>query len=129
MCSSPGQEMIEKDIRELKLNRAVVAACSPHLHEATFRRAGERAGMNPFLVHMVNIREQVSWVTKSREDATEKAKALIAAGVARVALHSPLERRSVPVRNEVLVVGGGIAGIQAALTAAEAGRHGYLLQP
>jgi len=128
MCSSPGQELIEKDIRDLKLDRAVVASCSPHLHEATFRKAGERAGMNPFLVHMVNIREQVSWVTKSREDATEKAKALIAAGVARVARHTPLERRQVPVRNEVLVVGGGIAGIQAALTAADAGRHVYLVE-
>jgi len=128
MCSSPGQEMIQKDLREMGLNRIVVASCSPHLHEATFRKAAETAGANPFLVHMVNIREQVSWVTKDRARATEKAKALVAAGVARVALHSPLERRSVPVRSEVLVVGGGIAGIQAALTAAEAGRHVYLVE-
>ena len=128
MCSSPGQEMIQKDLREMGLNRIVVASCSPHLHEATFRKAAETAGANPFLVHMVNIREQVSWVTKDHTRATEKAKALVAAGVARVALHSPLERRSVPVRSEVLVVGGGIAGIQAALTAAEAGRHVYLVE-
>ena len=128
MCSSPGQEMIQKDIREGKLDRVVVASCSPHLHEATFRRAAEVAGANPFLVHMVNIREQVSWVTKDPRDATEKAKALIAAGVARVALHTPLERRSVPVRSEVLVIGGGIAGIQAALTAADAGRHVYMVE-
>jgi len=128
MCSSPGQEMIQKDLREMGLNRVVVASCSPHLHEATFRRAAEAAGANPFLVHMVNIREQVSWVTKDPRRATEKAKALVAAGVARVALHSPLERRSVPVRSEILIVGGGIAGIQAALTAAEAGRHVYLVE-
>jgi len=128
MCSSPGQEMIQKDLREMGLNRVVVASCSPHLHEATFRRAAEAAGANPFLVHMVNIREQVSWVTKDPRRATEKAKALVAAGVARVALHSPLERRSVPVRSEILIVGGGIAGIQAALTAAEAGRHIYLVE-
>ena len=128
MCSSPGQETIQKDIREMGLNRVVVASCSPHLHEATFRRAAESAGMNPFLVHMVNIREQVSWVTKDLRQATEKAKALVAAGVARVALHSPLERRSVPVRSEVLIIGGGIAGIQAALIAADAGRHVYLVE-
>ncbi len=128
VCSSPGQELIEKDVRGLGLNRVVVASCSPHLHEATFRRAAERAGMNPFLVHMVNIREQVSWVTKSPEDATEKSKVLLAAGVARVARHSPLERREVPVRSELLVLGGGIGGIQAALTAADAGRHVYLAE-
>jgi len=128
MCSSPGQETIQKDIREKGLNRVVVASCSPHLHESTFRRAAESAGMNPYLVHMVNIREQVSWVTKGRDEATEKAKSLVAAGVARVARHSPLERREVPVRGEVLIMGGGIAGIQAALTAAEAGHHVYLVE-
>ena len=128
MCSSPGQETIQKDIKERKLNRVVVASCSPHLHEATFRRAVEGAGANPFLVHMVNIREQVAWVTANRKDATEKAKALVAAGVARVARHAPLERREVPVRSEVLVLGGGIAGIQAALTAADSGRRVYLVE-
>jgi len=128
MCSSPGQETIQKDIQERKLNRVVVASCSPHLHEATFRRAVEGAGANPFLVHMVNIREQVAWVTANRKDATEKAKALVAAGVARVARHAPLERREVPVRSEVLVLGGGIAGIQAALTAADSGRRVYLVE-
>src|SRR3989304_8959450 len=110
MCSSPGQATIQKDVQELKLNRVVVASCSPHLHEATFRRAAEEAGMNPFLVHMVNIREQVSWVTKDKKEATEKAKSLIAAGVARVVRHSPLERRQVPVRSDVLIIGGGGAG-------------------
>ena len=128
MCSSPGQATIQKDVQELKLNRVVVASCSPHLHEATFRRAAEEAGMNPFLVHMVNIREQVSWVTKDKKEATEKAKSLVAAGVARVARHSPLERRKVPVRDDMLIIGGGIAGIQAALTAADAGRHVTLVE-
>ena len=128
MCSSPGQEMIKNDLRTLGLNRVVVASCSPHLHEATFRGAVEGAGGNPFLVHMVNIREQVSWVTENHDDATEKAKALVSAGVARVVHHSPLERRQVPVKGEILIIGGGIAGIQAALTAADAGRHVYMIE-
>jgi len=128
MCSSPGQEIIQRDIRELGLNRIVVASCSPHLHEATFRKAAEAAGVNPFLLHMVNIREQVSWVTRDPVEATDKAKALLAAGIARVVRHTPLQRREVPVRGELLVIGGGIAGIQAALTAADAGRRVYLVE-
>src|SRR3990172_151408 len=105
MCSSPGQATIQKDVQELKLNRVVVASCSPHLHEATFRRAAEEAGMNPFLVHMVNIREHVSWVTKDKKEATEKAKSLIAAGRAWGGRHSPLERRQGPGRRDVLLLG------------------------
>ncbi len=128
MCSSPGQDMIKDDVKKLKLNRIVVASCSPHLHEATFRAALEGAGGNAFLFHMVNIREQVSWVTQDHAEATEKAKALLAAGVARVVHHSPLERRKVTVRNEILIIGGGIAGIQAALTASDAGRQVYLVE-
>lgn len=128
MCSSPGQELIGEDIRELGLDRVVIASCSPHLHERTFRQAVERAGGNAFLMHMVNIREHVSWVTHDAEKATQKAKRLVAAGVARVARHAPLERVEVPVREEVLVIGAGIAGIQAALTAAEAGRQVYLVE-
>ncbi len=128
MCSSPGQQMIKDDVKKLGLNRIVVASCSPHLHEATFRTAMEEAGGNPFLFHMVNIREQVSWVTQDHAEATEKSKALLAAGVARVVHHSPLERRKVSVRNEILILGGGIAGIQAALTASDAGRQVYLVE-
>jgi len=128
MCSSPGQDMIKKDVRELGLNRIVVASCSPHLHEATFRTAVEEAGGNPFLSHMVNIREQASWVTSDKHEATEKAKALVAAGVARIVHHTPLERRKVPVRDEILIIGGGIAGIQAALTASDAGKQVYLVE-
>ncbi len=77
MCSDPGQELIIKDIKENKLNRVVVAACSPRIHELTFRKALENAGLNPYLFQMANIREQVSWVHKDREKATEKAKSLI----------------------------------------------------
>lgn len=125
MCSDPGQELIQNDIRSGIVNRVVVASCSPLLHEPTFRRAMTEGGGNPFLFQMANIREHVSWVTRDREAATDKAKALIAAAVERVALHHPLERTSVPVHADVLVVGGGIAGIHAALTMANAGRRVY----
>jgi len=128
MCSSPGQDLIKDDIRDLGLDRVVVASCSPHLHENTFRTAVEQVGGNPFMVHMVNIREQVSWVTEDPVEATAKAKSLVKAGVARVAHHEPLDRRKVSVRDEILVLGAGIAGIQAALTAAEAGRQVYLVE-
>lgn len=128
MCSAPGQDIIRKDLLDGRVNRVLVASCSPHLHEATFRKAAEDTGCNPFLVHMVNIREHVSWVTSDPEKATAKAKALVAAGVSRIARHTPLERKQVPVRDEILIIGGGIAGIQAALTAAEAGRVVYLVE-
>lgn len=128
MCSSPGQDLIKEDLRRGRVDRVLVASCSPLLHEATFRKAAEDTGHNPFLVHMVNIREQVAWVTEDRELATAKAKALVAAGVARIARHTPLKRKQVPVRDEILIIGGGIAGIQAALTAADAGRKVYLVE-
>jgi heterodisulfide reductase subunit A len=128
MCSSLGQEMIEKDIKDLGLTRVVVAACSPHLHEATFRNACKRAGLNPYLFEMVSIREQVSWVTKDKALATEKAKAMIAGGVRRVVQHQPLEPILVDINPNVLVVGGGIAGIQAALEIADQGSHVYLVE-
>ncbi len=128
MCSDPGQELIKQDIVDKKLNRIVVAACSPLLHEATFRRVAEDAGLNPFLVQMANIREQVAWVTDDPVDALAKAKAHVAAAVRRVSKHEPLERRSVDVTPRVLVVGGGIAGIQASLTLAEAGKEVILVE-
>ena len=128
MCSDPGQELIQKDIRELKLNRVVVASCSPLLHEHTFRAATEAAGLNPFFFHMVNIREHVSWVHTDRRESTEKAKALARAAVARVAHHRALEVTKVPIDPHVLVVGGGIAGIHAALTLAKAGKKVYLVE-
>jgi heterodisulfide reductase subunit A len=128
LCSDPGQELIQNDIREFKLNRLVVASCSPHLHEATFRAAALAAGLNPFLVQMTNIREHDSWVHADRRRATEKAVDLVRAAVWRVRRHRPLEKGRIPVHPEVLVVGGGIAGIHAALSLANAGRHVYLVE-
>jgi heterodisulfide reductase subunit A len=128
MCSSPGQEMIEEDIKELGLNRVVVASCSPHLHEPTFRGACARAGLNPYLFEMANIREQDSWVTDDMEQATRKAKTLVAAAVSRVVYQEPLESLFVPIDPNVLIVGGGVAGIQAALEIANCGHHVYLVE-
>ncbi len=128
MCSSLGQDLIESDIKEHDLTRVVVAACSPHLHEKTFRTACTRAGMNPYLCELVSIREQVSWVHTDKVAATQKSKAVVASGVKRVALHEPLEPLRVPIHEASLVVGGGIAGIQAALEIAEAGRPVYLVE-
>ncbi|MBL8152604.1 MAG: CoB--CoM heterodisulfide reductase iron-sulfur subunit A family protein [Anaerolineae bacterium] len=128
MCSSLGQELIEKDIKELGLTRVVVAACSPHLHEQTFRTACQRAGLNPYLCELVSIREQASWVHEAKEAATEKAKAIISGGVERVLHHEPLEALHVPIHPATLVVGGGIAGIQAALEIADAGFQVYLVE-
>jgi len=128
MCSSLGQELIEKDIAELKLDRVVVAACSPHLHEGTFRTACNRAGLNPYLCELASIREQVSWVHVDTDAATEKAKAVLSGAVERVARNEPLEPQHVPVNPATLIVGGGIAGIQAALEIADAGYQVYLLE-
>jgi len=128
MCSSLGQEQIEADIKEHGLTRVVVAACSPHLHEATFRGACQRAGLNPYLFDMVSIREQVSWVCTDRAVATAKAKALLSGGVQRVIYNEPLEPITVDINPNVLVVGGGIAGIQAALEIADSGSHVYLVE-
>ncbi|RME06554.1 MAG: CoB--CoM heterodisulfide reductase iron-sulfur subunit A family protein, partial [Anaerolineae bacterium] len=128
MCSSLGQELIQKDIKELGLTRVVVAACSPHLHEKTFRTACEQAGLNPYLCELVSIREHVSWVHTDKEAATEKAKAIISGGVERVLYNTPLEPLKVSINPNTLVVGGGIAGIQAALEIADAGYHVYLVE-
>src|SRR5512140_605026 len=115
MCSSPGQELIEKDIRELNLNRVIVAACSPHLHEKTFRTACAQAGLNPYLCELVSIREQVSWVHTDKAAATAKSKAVVSGGVERIRYNERLEPIVVPINPSTLVVGGGIAGITAAL--------------
>ena len=127
MCSDPGQDLIKTDIAEHALTRIVVAACSPHLHENTFRRAGEEGGLNPYLCQMVNLREHDSWV-HSGAAATEKAMDLLRAAVLRVVWNRPLERRRIPIHQSVLIVGGGIAGIHAALTLAGAGKKVYLVE-
>ncbi len=121
-CGDAGQEQVKKDITEYKLDRIVVAACSPRLHEVTFRRALEQSGLNPHLLEMVNIREQGSWVhSGSGNLATQKAKDLVAMGVAKVALLSPLDKKTVPANKDVLVIGAGVAGIEAALSLANIG--------
>lgn len=128
MCSDPGQLLIKQDIREIGVNRVVVASCSPQMHEPTFRRAVHDAGLNPFLFEMANIREHASWVTENKEEATNKAKALVSAAVRRVYYQEPLVTKEVPVNPNTLVVGGGIAGIQAALEIADSGHTVYLVE-
>ncbi|MCU0223354.1 MAG: CoB--CoM heterodisulfide reductase iron-sulfur subunit A family protein [Acidobacteria bacterium] len=122
MCSDPGQEMIAEEVREKRLDRVVVAACSPRMHEPTFRRALASSGLNPYLLEMANIREQCSWVHDDPRAATDKALALARAAVARVVRHEPLEKRFVPMNPATLVLGGGIAGMTAALQLADAGQ-------
>lgn len=128
MCSDPGQELIKEDIRAHWLDRIVVAACSPTLHERTFRGATSEGGLNPYYFQMVNVREHASWVHEDKAAATAKAQDLVRAAVYRVRLHQPLERRQAPIKEDVLIVGGGIAGIHAALTLASAGKHVYLVE-
>lgn len=128
MCSSLGQQMIEEDIKKEGLTRVVVAACSPRLHEKTFRRACQNAGVNPFLCQMANLREHISWVCTDRQAATHKAKAMVAAAAERVKHQRPLEPMQVDVNPATLVIGGGIAGIQATLELADAGYPVYLLE-
>ncbi len=128
MCSDPGQDLIKNDIKTLGLDRVVVAACSPRMHEPTYRNACRSAGLNPYYFEMANIREQCSWVHPEKEEATKKAMDLIAAAVAKVSLHEPLEENEVGVTPAVLVIGGGIAGIQASLDIAHSGFEVYLVE-
>jgi len=128
MCSDPGQDLIKQDIAEHGLNRVVVASCSPLMHEPTFRRACREAGLNPFFFQMANIREHCSWVIDDRQQATTKAKSMVAAAVSRVRHHNPLQMREVEMTPSALVVGGGIAGIEASLRIADAGKKVYLVE-
>jgi len=128
MCSTPGQEMIANEIKEQKLDRVIVAACSPLMHEQTFRKVIENAGLNKYLVTIVNIREQVSWVTHDIEEGTSKAKAVLNGAVYRARLLAPLTSRVIDVNPDVMVIGGGIAGIQAALELANTGKKVYLVE-
>jgi len=127
-CSDPGQKMIKEDIKAQGLNRVVVASCTPRMHEVTFQNAIAEAGLNPYYFAMANIREHVAWVVKDSEAATAKAKRLVRSAVARVALQNELFARKEPVTPTTLIVGAGIAGIQAALTIADAGYKVYLVE-
>ena len=128
MCSDPGQDLIKQDIHEHNLNRVVVASCSPLMHEPTFRGACEEAGLNPFYFQMTNIREHCSWVVDDPALATAKARSMVAAAVKRVRHHEPLSQRNVEMKPAALVVGAGIAGIEAALRLADAGKQVYLVE-
>jgi heterodisulfide reductase subunit A len=128
-CSDQGQEGIKKDIKEHKLNRVVVASCSPRLHEPTFRKTCEDAGLNKYLFEMANIREHCSWVhLYDKESATEKAKDLVKMAVAKVELLEPAEEIEVPIERKALIIGGGVAGIQAALDLADTGYKVFLVE-
>jgi len=128
LCSDPGQDLIKNDIRDLSIDRVVVAACSPRMHEVTFRNAVSSEGLNPYFLNIGNIREQCSWVHKDREKATDKAKQILRAAVARVLRQEALTARKVEIKPSGLVVGAGIAGIQAALTMANEGMKVSLIE-
>ena len=128
MCSDPGQDLIKEDIQQHGINRVVVAACSPTMHEPTFRKAAADAGLNPYLLQMANVREHCSWVTVDKDEATEKAKRILNAQIHRLPFNEALEPIEVPVNPAVMVVGGGIAGIEAALKLAATGKKVYLVE-
>ena len=127
-CSDPGQELIKQDIEELGLDKVVVAACSPSMHEPTFRAVLEDKGLNPYCLEMVNIREQCSWVHADKDKGTDKAISLVKGAVMRTELMQPLDRKKVGVTSKALVIGGGIAGIQAALDIANSGYQVTLVE-
>ena len=128
MCSDPGQNLLKKAVAEHNLDGIVVAACSPRMHEKTFRKAAQSAGLNPFLVEMANIREHCSWVHENKEEATAKASGIVQMLVERVKKNKKLAPITVPITKRSLVIGGGIAGIQAALDIADAGHQVVLVE-
>ena len=121
MCSEAGQAKIAAAIKEKNLTGMVVCSCSPRMHETTFRNAAKKAGLNPYMVEIANIREQCSWIHKDKAEATKKAIILGRAAIAKVMLNAPLQAGTSPVKKRALVIGGGIAGIQTALDIADAG--------
>ena len=128
-CSEPGQQEIRDDIHEHRLERIVVASCSPRLHEPTFRQMMQSAGLNPYLLEMANLREQCSWVHLNEPDAaTQKAEDLVKMAVSRARLLQPLEEEKLPLTKRTLVIGGGIAGIQASLDLADNGYEVLLVE-
>jgi heterodisulfide reductase subunit A len=129
LCSEPGQNQIKTDIKEQRLNRIVVASCSPRLHEPTFRKCLSEAGLNPYLLEMANLREQCSWVhSHDPEGATQKSKDLVRSAVARALWLGIRQELLVPIEPATLVVGGGVAGIQAALDLADSGYRVILVE-
>ena len=128
-CAEPGQNEIKRYVKENNLNRVVVASCSPRMHEPTFRACVADVGVNPYLLEMVNLREHCSWVhLHDRKGATDKAKDMVKVGVARARFLEPQIEKVVPVTNKALVIGGGVAGIQAALDLADTGYQVYLVE-
>ena len=128
-CADPGQQEIQRVVREQNLNRVVVASCSPSSYEPIFRTCIQGAGLNPYLLEMANIREHCSWVTPNdREAATRKAKGIVKVAVARAHWLYPQDEEQIPVTKAALVVGGGVAGIQAALDLADGGNQVYLVE-
>jgi heterodisulfide reductase subunit A len=128
MCSDPGQQLIVDDIKNMGLNRVVVASCSPRMHELTFRKTLNGAGLNPYFLEMANIREQCSWVHEDHAAATEKAKRIVEAAVVKARRLEALDQKEVDVEPSTLIIGAGIAGIQAALDIADAGFKVYLVE-
>jgi len=128
MCSDPGQELIKTALQQHNLDRVVVASCSPRMHELTFRKVMESAGANPYLFEMTNIREHDSWIHSDKDKATEKAIDLVRMAVAKVVKNVPLQKSSIPVTKRALVIGGGIAGMQAAIDIADAGHQVVLVE-
>ncbi len=128
-CADPGQNEIKNAIQEHRLNRVVVASCSPRMHEPTFRKCISDAGLNPYLLEMANLREHCSWVHGGDPDgATEKAKDLVVSAVARARFLEPQKELAVPVTHRALVIGGGVAGIESALQLADAGHKVTLVE-
>lgn len=128
MCSDPGQEQIRSAIKEHGLQQVVVASCSPRMHEGTFRKAVQAGGINGYMFEMVNIREQNSWVHHDRDQATRKAVDLVRMAVNKVQRHIPLQITTIPITKKALVIGGGIAGMQAALDIADGGQQVVLVE-